>query len=60
MDVPADWAAATVRFSITEEIRDEDAGEIARRVGVIVRRQRELRGWTPGHSARKITQEATA
>ncbi|HEX4141082.1 MAG TPA: cysteine desulfurase family protein [Candidatus Methylacidiphilales bacterium] len=43
MGVPADWAAATVRFSIGAEIRDEDAGEIARRVGEVVRRQRGLR-----------------
>ena len=60
MGVPADWAAATVRFSIDAEIRDEDLGEIARRVGEVVQRQRELRGWTPGISARKITHGAIA
>ncbi len=60
MGVPADWAAATVRFSIDADIRDEDLGEIARRVGEIVQRQRALRGWTPGISARKMTQEAIA
>jgi cysteine desulfurase len=60
MGVPADWAAATVRFSIGAEIRDEDVGEIARRVGEVVRRQRELRGWTPGNSARKMTHEVIA
>ena len=32
MGVPADWAAATVRFSIGAQIRDEDLAEIARRV----------------------------
>ena len=60
MGVPADWAAATVRFSIDAEIRDEDLGEIARRVGEVVQRQRELRGWTPGISARKMTHEVIA
>jgi cysteine desulfurase len=42
MGVPADWAAATVRFSIGLEIKDEDVGEIAQRVGDVVRRQRAL------------------
>jgi cysteine desulfurase len=60
MGVPSDWAAATVRFSIDAEIRDEDLGEITRRVGEVVQRQRELRGWTPGISARKITHEVIA
>lgn len=60
MSVPADWAAATVRFSIDAEIRDEDLGEIARRVGEVVQRQRALRGWTPGISARKIAHGAIA
>jgi len=60
MGVPADWAAATVRFSVDAEIRDEDLGEIARRVGEVVQRQRELRGWTPGISARKMTHEVIA
>jgi cysteine desulfurase len=60
MGVPADWAAATVRFSIDAEIRDEDLDEIARRVREIVQRQRALRGWTPGISARKMAHEVIA
>jgi cysteine desulfurase len=60
MGVPADWSAATVRFSIGLEIKDEDVGEIAQRVGDVVRRQRALRGWTPEHSARKMGVETLA
>ena len=60
MGVPADWAAATVRFSIGAEIRDEDAAEVARRVGEVVQRQRALRGWTPGDSGRKMAHEVIA
>jgi cysteine desulfurase len=60
MGVPADWAAATVRVSIDAEIRDEDLVEIERRTGEVVRRQRELRGWTPGSSARKMAHETIA
>jgi cysteine desulfurase len=60
MGVPTDWAAATVRFSIGAEIKDEDVGEIARRVTEVVQRQRELRGWTPGKSGRKLTPEVIA
>jgi cysteine desulfurase len=60
MDVPSDWAAATVRFSIDADIRDEDLGEIARRAGEVIQRQRELRGWTPGKSARRMEKEAIA
>lgn len=44
MGVPAEWAQATVRFSIGPHIRDEDAGEIAARVGRVVNHQRGLRG----------------
>jgi len=60
MGVPADWAAATLRFSIDAEVRDEDLGEIARRVREVVERQRELRGWTPGKSVHKMAREAIA
>jgi len=60
MGVPADWAAATVRFSIDSEIPGQDAGEIAQRVREIVQRQRALRGWTPGISARKMANEVIA
>jgi cysteine desulfurase len=48
MGVPADWASATVRFSIGPQIRDEDGAEIVRRVREVVLHQRALRGWTPG------------
>jgi cysteine desulfurase len=58
MGVPATWAAATVRFSIGAEIRDEDASEVARRVGYVVNYQRALRGWKPETSSQPITQEA--
>ena len=47
MGVPAEWASATVRFSIGPQIRDEDGVEIARRVRQVVNHQRALRGWTP-------------
>jgi cysteine desulfurase len=47
MAVPAEWAAATVRFSIGTQVRDEDGEEIARRVKQVVKHQRALRGWTP-------------
>ena len=60
MGVPSDWAAATVRFSIDAEIRDEALGEIARRVGEVVQRQRELRGWTPAKSQRSMAKEVIA
>jgi cysteine desulfurase len=46
MRVPAEWASATVRFSIGSHIRDEDCAEIARRVRQVVTHQRALRGWT--------------
>jgi len=45
MGVPAEIAAATVRFSIGAQIRDEDLPEIVDRVRVVVNRQRALRGW---------------
>jgi len=48
MGVPDDWAAATVRFSIGPQIRDEDLDEIVRRIRQVVRHQRALRGWKPG------------
>ena len=60
MGVPADWASATVRFSIGPDIKDGDVNEIARRVADVVNRQRALRGWTPDHSESKIRQEALA
>jgi cysteine desulfurase len=50
MGVPADWASATVRFSIGSHIRDEDADEIVRRVKQVVTHQRALRGWKPGQA----------
>jgi cysteine desulfurase len=54
MGVPAEWASATVRFSIGSEIRDEDVKEVARRVGEVVNRQRALRGWTPGQTCARL------
>jgi cysteine desulfurase len=54
MGLPVTGAAATVRFSIGAGIKDEDAPEVARRVGEVVRRQRELRGWTPGQTSDKL------
>jgi cysteine desulfurase len=60
MGVPADWASATVRFSIGSDLRDEDVEEVARRVAEVVDRQRTLRGWTPETSASKMRQEALA
>src|SRR5271156_6260912 len=47
MGGPAEWASATVRFSIGPQIRDEDGAEIASRVRQVVTHQRALRGWTP-------------
>jgi cysteine desulfurase len=61
MGVPADWASATVRFSIGQQIRDEDCDEIARRVRQVVTHQRALRGWTPGQvSGQAVQQEVLA
>ena len=61
MGVPAEWASATVRFSIGPQIRDEDLGEIANRVRQVVRHQRSLRGWTPDQTCDKLLpQEALA
>ncbi len=54
MGVPPDWAAATVRFSIGPQIRDEDGAEIARRVRQVVTHQRALRGWTAEPACAKI------
>ena len=45
MGVSPEWAAATVRFSIGHQIRDEDHEEVLRRVSQVVRHQRALRGW---------------
>jgi cysteine desulfurase len=46
MGVPDELAAATVRFSIGPQIRDEDLPEVADRVKQVLNRQRTLRGWT--------------
>ena len=54
MGVPADWASATVRFSIGAHIRDEDLPEIAGRVRQVFTHQRALRGWTPEPSCDKL------
>jgi cysteine desulfurase len=56
MGVPAEWASATVRFSIGPHIRDEDGAEIARRVRQVVTHQRALRGWTPDQVSAKAVQ----
>jgi cysteine desulfurase len=47
MDVPPDWASATIRFSIGPQIQDDDLHEIVRRVKQVIQHQRDLRGWTP-------------
>ena len=62
MGVPRDWAAATVRFSIGAQIRDEDCDEIASRVRQVVTHQRTLRGWKadsvlPATNLKSIQQE---
>jgi cysteine desulfurase len=54
MGVPAEWASATVRFSIGAHIHDEDGEEIARRIRQVVTHQRALRGWTPGQTCGKL------
>jgi cysteine desulfurase len=54
MGVPAEWASATVRFSIGQHIRDEDGAEIAHRVRQVVTHQRALRGWTPDQTCGKL------
>jgi cysteine desulfurase len=54
MGVPAEWASATVRFSIGQQIQDEDGDEIARRVRQVVTHQRALRGWTPVQTCDKL------
>jgi cysteine desulfurase len=54
MGAPAEWASATVRFSIGPHIRDEDGGEVAGRVRQVVNHQRKLRGWTPDQSCDKL------
>jgi cysteine desulfurase len=55
MGVQAEWAAATVRFSIGAHIRDEDLPEIAHRVRQVVTHQRALRGWTSGAVSEQTT-----
>jgi cysteine desulfurase len=57
MGVPAEWASATVRFSIGQQIQDEDCDEIARRVRQVVAHQRALRGWTPGQVSGEVIQQ---
>jgi cysteine desulfurase len=57
MGVPAEWASATVRFSIGPQIRDEDGAEIAGRVRRLVTHQRTLRGWTPDQVSGQVTQQ---
>ena len=58
MGVPADWASATIRFSIGPHIGDGDLPEIVRRVRQVVNHQRELRGWTPTLVAVESMQQA--
>ncbi len=58
MGVPADWASATVRFSIGPDIGEEDVREVARRVCEVVKHQRALRGWTQESSRENFRQEA--
>jgi cysteine desulfurase len=61
MQVPDEFAVATVRFSIGAHIRDEDLDEIVRRIRQVVTHQRAIRGWTPESLVRKSTpQEALA
>jgi cysteine desulfurase len=60
MGVPAEWASATVRFSIGQQIQDEDCDEIARRVRQVVAHQRALRGWTPGQVSGEVIQQEAA
>ena len=57
MGVPAEWASATVRFSIGQQIQDEDCDEIARRVRQVVTHQRALRGWTPDQVSGEVIQQ---
>jgi cysteine desulfurase len=52
MGVPADRAAATVRFSIGAHIRDE----VMERIRRVVHRQRALRGWTPDPVSGEVMQ----
>jgi cysteine desulfurase len=57
MGIPADWAAATARFSIGPHIEDSDLEEILRRVRRVVNHQRELRGWKPEPIRGQLPQE---
>jgi cysteine desulfurase len=54
MGVPAEWASATVRFSIGPHIRDEDGGEITGRIRQVVTHQRALHGWTPDQTCDRL------
>ena len=57
MGVPAEWAAATVRFSIGSHIQDADLEEILRRVTKVVNHQRASRGWKPETVRAPLPQE---
>ena len=57
MGVPAEWASATVRFSIGPHIRDEDGAEISSRVRQVATHQRALRGWTPDQVSGEVIQQ---
>jgi len=57
MGVPAEWASATIRFSIGPLVRDEDAGEVASRVKQVVTHQRALRGWKAGNISDHFVQQ---
>jgi cysteine desulfurase len=54
MGVPAEEAAATVRFSIGPEIRDEDLPEIAQRVAEVVTLQRRVLDATAAESTSRM------
>jgi cysteine desulfurase len=57
MGVPAEWAAATVRFSIGSGILDQDCDEVVDRVRKVVNHQRALRGWEPGPVSKESIQQ---
>jgi cysteine desulfurase len=44
MGVPAEWAKATVRFSIDAQVRDDELEPVAEAVARVVRHQRGVRG----------------
>jgi cysteine desulfurase len=60
MGVPADWAAATVRFSIDAQIGDDALAPVAQRVRQVVDHQRSLRGWKPSALSSKISKKEFA